>query len=163
AVFFAFALAACTPVPTPMESGTPNRAGLVIVHGSGEVRRACVDFREPSITGEELLGRAGFAVELDEANPMGSLVCSIAGEGCNVPAEPCLCRCLGPGTCAYWAYFQRDPTAGWIYSAQGARTRTVRHGDLDGWVWLASAGPAEAEAAASPLQEFRFENVCPDP
>lgn len=163
AAFLAFALAACSPAPPQPESGTPNRAGLVIVHGTGEVGRACVEFREASISGEELLGRAGFAVGLDEANPMGSLVCSIAGEGCDVPAEPCLCRCLGPGTCAYWAYFQRDPAAGWSYSAQGARTRMVRHGDLDGWVWLPSTGPADAEAAARPLQDFQFADVCPGP
>lgn len=163
AALLAFALAACGPVPAPSQSGTPNRAGLVIVHGTGEVGRACVEFQEASISGEELLGRAGFAVELDEANPMGSLVCSIAGEGCDLPAEPCLCQCRGPGTCAYWAYFQRDPEAGWIYSTQGARARMVRHGDLDGWVWLTSAGPAGAEAAAGPLQEFRFADVCPGP
>lgn len=157
----AIALAACGSLPAATAPGAPNRAGLVIVHGAGEIRRACVEFQEASISGQDLLRRAGFALELDEANPMGSLVCSIAGEGCDVPAEPCLCRCLGSGTCAYWAYFQRDPEAGWIYSTQGARARRVGPGDLDGWVWLTSTGPADAEAAARRLQEIRFEDVCP--
>lgn len=162
AASLAFVLAACGPAAASTAGG-PNRAGLVIVHGTGEVRHACVEFSEGTLSGEELLVMSGVAVGRDETNPMGSLVCSIDGEGCDAPVEPCLCRCLEPGSCAYWSYFTRHPEAGWTYSAQGARARRVRPGELDGWVWLNSTGPADGAAAARALQEFEFEDVCPSP
>ncbi|MGH2627581.1 MAG: hypothetical protein ACRDHY_13130 [Anaerolineales bacterium] len=162
AVVLVFALAACAPAAAPA-SGRVHRAGLVVVHGTGEIRRACVEFTEETISGEELLARSGFEVARDEANPLGSLICAIDGEGCDGPGEPCLCQCLGPGSCAYWSYFQRAPQAGWTYSALGARARRVWPGELDGWVWLTSSSPADAEAAAGALDEFGFEDVCHGP
>ncbi len=151
--------AACASAPTEGEGG---RAGLIVRHGDARLVTACVAFEGESISGEELLARSGFDIRLDAANALGSLICSIDGEGCAFPEKPCLCRCDQPGACGYWAYFGWDlQTGSWTYAAQGARQRQLHDGDLDAWVWLDSTGP-EAVTAALP-QDVTFKDVCPTP
>jgi hypothetical protein len=158
----AMVLSACAAGSAP-SSSTPNRAGLVVMHADGSTRTACVEFEGSSLPGEDMLSRSGMAVSLDSGNPMGSLVCSIDQEGCAFPSEPCLCGCDTPGACSYWAYFHRDPGAGWVYSALGAQMRQVGAGELDAWVWLSSPGTSDSEAVLERLQPFTFGGVCPAP
>ena len=150
------ALAACG---TPPEPGAGGRAGLVVVHGDGAVRTACVRYEGAELSGYDLLRQAGLDTAVDAANPMGVMVCALDGEGCAFPAEPCLCACSAPGRCTYWAYFARAPDGGWTYSPLGPSARRLGEGDLDAWLWLASGGAAPAEI---PLPELTFEDVCPD-
>lgn len=153
----AVTLAACTPTST---TGAGGRAGLVVRHGDGRLETACVSFEGDTISGEDLLAGSGFDLRLDAANALGSLICSIDGEGCAFPEESCLCQCDQPGSCGYWAYFVWDkPLVSWTYAAQGARARLLRDGDLDAWVWLTSSGP-DAVNAALP-QDIAFSEVCP--
>lgn len=157
--FLLVALAGCASGATP---GAGGRAGVVVSHSDGRLEMACVSFEGDSISGEELLTRSGFEVSLDAANALGSLVCSIDGEGCTFPKEPCLCRCDQPGSCGYWAYFSQNAQGeGWTYSAQGARLRRLHDGDIDAWVWLTSTGP-EAVTAALP-KDIAFADVCSSP
>jgi hypothetical protein len=152
-------LAGCASAP---QTGGGGRVALIVRHGDGQLETACVSYEGESISGEELLATSGFAVRLDAANAMGSLICSIDGEGCAFPEEPCLCQCDQPGACGYWAYFGWDPQRGaWTYAAQGARLRQLHDGDLDAWVWLTSTGP-DAAMAAIP-QDIAFEDVCQGP
>ena len=151
------ALAACLPAST---TGAGGRAGIVVRHSDGRLRTACVSFQGGTISGEDLLAGSGFDLRLDAANALGSLICSIDGEGCAFPEESCLCRCDQPGSCGYWAYFDWDEERGsWSYASQGARLRLLSDGDLDAWVWLDSTG-AEAVEAALP-EGVGFEQVCP--
>ncbi len=69
------------------------RAGVIVVHGDGSVTQQCVRFDEESISGYELLKRAGLTLGV-EASSTGASVCSIDGEGCNFPQESCFCKCL---------------------------------------------------------------------
>jgi hypothetical protein len=152
------ALAACASTST---TGAGGRAGLVVRHGDGRLQTACVSFQGESISGEDLLAGSGFDRRLDAANALGSLICSIDGEGCAFPEEACLCRCDQPGSCGYWAYFVWDEQRGsWSYASQGARVRLLRDGDLDAWVWLTSTGPEAVEAALP--EDVGFEEVCPE-
>lgn len=141
--------------PTPMPEG---RVGLVVRHSDGRVETACVPY-SGDVTGEDVLLQSGLEVRMDMANALGSLVCSIDGEGCAFPEESCLCECDQPGACGYWAYFGWDAARNsWIYNALGARARRLTDGDLDAWVWLESTGP-DAVAAALP-EGMTFEGVC---
>ena len=149
-------LTACVATST---TGAGGRAGLVVRHGDGRLQTACVSFQGDTISGEDLLAGSGFDVRLDAANALGSLICSIDGEGCAFPEESCLCRCDQPGSCGYWAYFVWDgQRASWSYASQGARLRLLGDGDLDAWVWLTSSGPEDV-AAALP-QDVAFEDIC---
>lgn len=133
---------------------SPNRAGLVVQHGDGTVRTACVTFEEPEISGAELLRRSGLDVVV--AAEGGLMVCAIGGEGCQYPAEPCFCRCQGQGPCTYWSYWHLDPRQGeWVYSSLGAGAYKVRNGDVDGWRW-GSGTPGHA--SAPPV--ITFEEIC---
>lgn len=150
-------LVACAAEPA---TGAGGRAALVVRHGDGSLQTACVSFDGDTITGEDLLKQSGLALGLDAANALGTLVCSIDGEGCDFPQQACLCQCDRPGSCAYWAYFGWDRQRGdWTYAVQGARMRQLHDGDLDAWIWLTSTGPEAVEAALP--KDVDFEKVCP--
>ena len=129
-----------------------GEAGLVIDYGDGRVDTYCVAFEGDSISGEDLLERAGVAVD-----DKGGLVCTIGGTGC--PPSDCLCRCRSGGSdCTYWAFFTQRYGASWVYSALGYRLQRATDGDLHAWAW-GPGGPASAPAPAS----MTFEQVCGHP
>ena len=112
----------------------------------------CVHFNEPSISGTELLDRAGVSY-LAQSSGIGAAVCKLDGEGCDYPAEDCFCHCKG-ADCAYWAY-QHLRAGTWVYSQLGAAASTIRPGDVDGWAW----GKGSLQAGAQPPL-LTFEQVC---
>ena len=63
--------------------GAPHRAGLVIRFGDGSVITRCVSFSEASITGIELLTRAGLSIRVDTSSSIGAGVCKIDSQGCD--------------------------------------------------------------------------------
>jgi hypothetical protein len=155
-----FVVSACTSRATATAGSTQGRAGVIVRHSDGSTVTVCIPFAGEDVTGEEVLLQSGLEVRMDMANALGSLVCSVDGEGCAFPEEACLCECDRPGACGYWAYFSWDETGqGWIYNSQGARLRRLGDGALDAWVWLESRGPEEV-AAALP-EGIAFEDVCP--
>lgn len=151
-VFLCLLLALLLPQPAQAQEGD-NRAGLVIVHGDGRVVQQCVTFAEESITGYELLQRAGVTLNV-EAGGFGATVCSINGQGCSYPAETCFCRCQG-APCVYWSYWQLQPEDGWRYRSLGASNTQVRNGDVDGWQWASGTRSAIAEPPA-----VSFADIC---
>lgn len=132
-----------------------NRAGLVVVHGDGTVVEHCVAFAEESISGYELLQRAGLALSV-EAGATGATLCSIDGEGCSYPAEACFCQCQG-SPCVYWSYW-RMTEEGWFYQVLGAGNARVKDGDVEGWHW--AAGTTRNAEAPPPVT---FAELCPNP
>ena len=149
--------AGCAVTPEPAAGG-PGRAGLVVVLPDGSQRRACVRFSAAQITGEELLKRSGLPYVEDQTNPMGSLVCSIDGQGCDFPARPCFCKCQALRSCQYWAYFVQDEAGNWVYATLGARAQPVRDGDVDAWVWLSST--SAAAPGSPPLPKITLAEIC---
>lgn len=113
--------------------GTANRAGLVIQHGDGTLFSACVAFDAPSISGLELLRRAGVSISQDSSGGLGTMICAVDGEGCNYPDENCLCQCQG-ASCTYWQYWHLVEGE-WQYSSVGAAGWKVADRSVDGWVW----------------------------
>ncbi len=152
----ALVLAGCVAAPSP--AGEAGRAAVVLIHGDGSQQRACVDLDPDGLTGQELLGRAGWEYQIDAGNAMGVLVCRIDGEGCAFPTEDCMCQCRPGEPCAYWAYFNRDPGGDWTYGTSGASRRQLSDGDIDAWVWLTNASADEAVAPV--LESLSFEDVC---
>jgi hypothetical protein len=137
-------------------AGEPNRAGLVIVLGDGQVETRCVSLEGEEITGADLLARADLEAVLDPSSGMGITVCQIEGVGCAFPAEPCFCQCMGGGECTYWNYFYRDPgDTEWLYSALGAALRKVRSGSVEAWVW--------GDGQSAPDGDLTFDAVCSPP
>jgi hypothetical protein len=132
----------------------PNRAGLVVMHGIGQVQKICVSFSEPAITGLDLLHKAGLELNVDASNPVGVAVCSIQREGCTFPAQQCFCQCQG-ATCTYWSYWHL--TGGmWQYSGMGTANLPIHNGDVDGWVW----GPGTI-TSANPPPQVTIDDLCP--
>lgn len=121
-----------------------NAAAVVIDTGT-QVRKICVRFSEPELTGEELLRRAKVDAVFAEYS-IGQAVCSLCGTGC--PADDCFCESGTTGR--YWNY-SRDGEAGWQRSSLGASSTTVRDGDVDGWAW-------GTEGAVPPW--IGFESIC---
>ena len=127
-----------------------NQAALVVRFGEERVETYCVSFEETDITGQELLERAGLALEVQEVG-MGASVCRVEDVGC--AATNCFCQCRG-GTCEYWSYWQmRD--GDWQYAITGASLNWVAHGDVQGWSW----GPGSVSEAVAP-PGVTFEEIC---
>ena len=141
-------------LPASLAAQSPQRAGLVIVHGDGTVLTRCVEFTEESISGVELLTRSGLALRLD-ATGVGTAVCSIGGEGCPAPSS-CFCQCQS-SPCVYWSYWQLED-GGWRYSNLGAGLTQVGNGVVEGWVW--GEGSASGEATAPPA--LTLDDICTD-
>jgi hypothetical protein len=140
-------------VPSTVRAQEENRAGLVIVHGDGRVVQQCVFFAEESISGYELLQRAGGALSV-EAGAMGATVCSIDGEGCSYPAEACFCRCQG-SPCVYWSYWRLQAGGGWRYQPLGAGNTRVQDGDVEAWRW--AEGTTQKAPEPPPAT---FDDIC---
>ncbi len=127
--------AAPAPAMEPPSAGL-HRAGLVVDYGAGRVFTACVAFTETSITGLDLLARAGLPLVTD-----GGAVCRIGDTGCPAGA-PCFCACMSPSPCLYWRYWTQEPGAIiWTFSAVGAADRHLTDGAVDGWSWSEGAPP----------------------
>jgi hypothetical protein len=134
----------------------PDQAGLVVLMDDGRVETRCITFDEAEISGAELLARSGLDHIIDPASGMGLIVCQIEGVGCDHPAEPCFCQCMGGGECVYWNYFYRDPyEEEWTYSGLGAAMHQVRAGSVDAWVW--------GDGRTPPAGELDFDAICAPP
>ncbi|MCX7838921.1 MAG: hypothetical protein N2559_05635, partial [Anaerolineae bacterium] len=134
-------------------AASPNRAGLVIVHGNGQTIKRCIEFSEAQISGLDLLTRSGLDLNVDANNAIGVAVCRIDHEGCTYPSEPCFCKGQG-SPCIYWSYW-RLASGAWKYSNVGASGAVVRNGDVDGWVW--GVGTV---SGATPPPLVTFDQVC---
>jgi hypothetical protein len=120
-------------VATPLHAQEPYHAGLVVQFGDGTIITRCIAFAEDEISGEDVLQRSGLTVLLDYTSGLGTRVCKIKGDGCEIPTEDCWCQCQG-SPCLYWNYFHvADGT--WRYAGLGCGSRIVRDGDVEGWVW----------------------------
>ena len=144
----------------PLGSGThaqaPHRAGLVVRFSDDRVLTRCIEFTEESITGEELLRRAGLRIVSEYSPGLGAAICQIEGVGCNYPAVPCFCQCQG-AECVYWAYYYLA-NGQWVYSGMGVSNRQVRDGDVEGWSW----GPGSTSGATAP-PVYTLDQICAPP
>lgn len=132
-----------------------GEVGLVIQEGT-ETTTYCIAYTGEGITGEELLKRAGLAVE-QFGGGGGRTVCAIGGTGCSDASSftSCFCECKGGGSCVYWAFFTREYGKAWVYSSLAFNLLKADDGDLHGWKWGAG-GPSSAPAPA----DITFEQVC---
>ncbi|HEY4690735.1 MAG TPA: hypothetical protein VIK33_15575 [Anaerolineae bacterium] len=149
-VVIASLLGVVTLAPVGAQTNGENRAGLVVRYGDGRVTTYCARFSEPSITGLDLLTRSGLK-PVAEVGGLGSAVCSISGQGCAYPSQPCFCQCQG-ASCAYWNYFHLIDGA-WQYSPLGSAGYTITNGAVDGWSW--------GDKVAPPV--YTIEQICAAP
>lgn len=140
---------------TLVQAGNPNRVGLVIVHGDGQVTERCIEFSESQITGYEVLERSGFDLNTDVTGGVGAAICSIDNEGCTYPQDDCFCQCSGGGTCTFWSYWHLIQGQ-WQFSQMGAAGYSVSNGDVEGWLW----GSGTTQGAAQP-PAITFDDICP--
>jgi hypothetical protein len=139
---------------TLVRADDPNQAGLVVVHGDGQVVTRCVSFAEEEIDGLALLERSGLDLNIEVGGLVGSTVCRIDEEGCTYPAESCFCRCQG-SPCTFWTYWL--PQDGdWAFSNLGASDTRVRHGDVQGWVW----GESSPGGQGATPPDISFSEIC---
>ena len=128
-----------------------NKAALVIRFDESKFTSSCVAFEVETISGLELLDKAGLTVS-KKVEGMGSLVCEIDNTGC--PADDCFCQCSGGGDCIYWSYWSQDEN-GWKYASLGASQVQITNGDVNGWSW----GPGSLTKAIPP-PEVPFDSIC---
>jgi hypothetical protein len=141
-------------LPAPAEANGPKQVGLVIDYGDGSVGTFCVEFSEDSISGREVLERAGRQLELGFG---GGTVCKIDGVGC--PGDNCWCNCQDPSAgCIYWIYWHLVG-GGWEYSGGGAAGYQVRDGDVEGWAW--GSGSIGSGGVQPPV--YTIEQICQPP
>ena len=127
-----------------------HRAVVVVDLGNGEVRSACVRFRQQSITGIDLLRAARMDPVVQTYAGPGGAVCKLCGVGCSAGSD-CL-TCQAP---KYWQYWRSDGGTGtYTYSQRGAGDTAVTDGDVEGWSWSDSEDPPPfltvAEACSGP-------------
>lgn len=121
----------------PSSQELPHHAGVIVDTGS-EVKTAVVEFSEDSISGLELLRRAGFDPETYGFSGLGAAVCKMCGKGCSADSN-CL-TCNGGN---YWSYSRATSgTDVFKTSGTGASTAVVRDGDIDGWKYGTGGSPA---------------------
>jgi hypothetical protein len=111
---------------------TSNRAGLIVWFEDGNVESRQVEFSEDSISGSDLLRRAGLGVVFAGYGGLGSGVCKIDDTGCGDPSD-CFCQCRS-ADCRFWRYFTLVGET-WRFQNIGASTRRLHDGDVDAWVW----------------------------
>ncbi len=132
----------------------PNRAGLVVQYGNGQVVSRCVTFTEPQITGYDLLKRAQLPLVVDIQG--GGTVCKIGNSGCNFPAQQCFCDCqVLNQSCVYWIYYIQSGGA-WKYSTMGMLGTSVRNGSVNGWVY--GQGSGSSSTTTPPL--LTLDQIC---
>lgn len=108
------------------------------------VKKVCVRFSEESISGAELIRRAGVDPVFRSYSGKGVAVCALCGTGC--PGDESCLTCDPEGR--FWAY-SRAPagTTTLRTSPEGASSTEVRDGDVDGWRWSRGLAPAYASVA----------------
>lgn len=129
-----------------------GEAGLYIDYGNGRVETYCIAFEGESITGQELLERAGV-----EVNQFSGMVCAIDGVGCRHQGnfKSCHCQCEDLSNCTYWAYFVQRNDGGWVTSPLGFLSQVARDGDMHAWVWAVGT-----TGRAPPPPPMTFASVC---
>lgn len=140
------ALGALCVAPLVGTTGVARAVGVhraaVIVEGEGQTRRIVVEFTEDSISGIELLRRAGADPVVYAYSGIGGAVCRLYGVGRDSGPD-----CLGgtSGDARYWAYFRAPAgTSTFKYAVVGAGSTSVRDGDVEGWRYGTGAAPTYA-------------------
>jgi hypothetical protein len=97
-----------------------SRAGVVIAHQNGDLKKRCVDF-SGSISGVDLLNQAGVNPKVDH-----NFIYEIDGEQAKDPYN------LNISAGDYWFYWLRQG-GDWQYSQTGVASYKVQDGELEGW------------------------------
>jgi hypothetical protein len=120
----------------PACAASVHHAALIVDTGSGPVRQFCVGFTEDTITGKDVLDRAGMNPPpvYHSYGANGVAVCALLGVGRDAD------HCLESGN--NWAYYRATGGAtAFSYSDAGASSTTVHDGDVEGWKWEAAPMP----------------------
>ena len=110
-------------VPFPVLAQGPNEAAVVVDFGDGRVESHCVTFSEGSISGVDLLSRAGVAVGVG-SGVVGTSVCKIGDTGCEA-GQNCFCHCQGVDC----RYLELLPVAGRGLGVLAHRWRPAASGE----------------------------------
>ena len=124
-------------LPVGVIAGESENRAAVIVDTGQTVKKICVRFSEDSISGKDLLDRAGVDPVYRTYSGEGVAVCALCGKGCPPDSS-----CLTCGGNSYWAYHRAPSgTTTFTASSRGAGTTSVRDGDVEGWRWGTGAPP----------------------
>ncbi len=129
----------------------PILVGLYVQFEDGSVFTQCVELEGPEATGLEVLRRAELELIYETGGFLGTAICKIGATGCDYPAQDCFCQCPGQ-PCEYWTYWYAEEGQ-WKVSPQGASSRRVEDGDIEGWVW--------GDGQTWPPAEILAQDICP--
>lgn len=147
------AVAASTP-----KAPSDSRAAVVVQANDGATQRFCVDFREPTISGYELLRRTGAPLVVKESGA-GAFICKIGSVGRDHPRESCEPPCPDANSCTYWGYYRLDPAKStWRFNERGASDTVVRDGTVEAWRF-----GTHSLSGGNPPEETTLEEICAAP
>lgn len=123
----------------PIYAYAAQRAGVIVRHSDGVVVQKCIEFNENSITGYQLLRRAGL-------NPIAEngFITEIDGEKAKSSTDPGVKD-------DYWSYWQLN-YGNWLYSKAGATYSKIQNGNVDGW---------QRGGSDLLLPSISYSNICP--
>lgn len=133
---------AAVAAPSSGACADPSGVTVVVDFGAfgGGVDVRCAGW--PVADGYDALRRAGFTVT--DTTRFPGLLCKIDG----LPSDQACVAAPPPD--AHWGYSYAERGGSWTYSSQGARTRDVQPGDVEGWAFGRAARPAIAPPAPPP-------------
>jgi hypothetical protein len=122
-----------TGVFAPPANAGNGKAGVVVVHGNGQVKTECVRLTKSQISGFRLLKNSSFEFQAAKfTSPPGHGICWLDGEGVATTDTGSCFPSNGPN----WAYFTQDRGgSGPASSDVGSDERTVTRGSIDYWVF----------------------------
>ena len=120
-----------TGVFAPPASAGFGKAGVVVVHGNGQVITECVRLTKSQISGFRLLKNSSFLFQAATFS-FGHGICWLDGEGvATTDTSSCF-----PSSGPTWGYFTQDKGgSGPASSDVGSDDRTVTRGSIDYWVF----------------------------
>jgi hypothetical protein len=110
--------------PVCAQAASPNRVGVVVEHGDGQVIRRCVGFATPAVSALSALQASGLEVGIASyGGGLGAAVCQIDHEPATYP--PGCFTASG----SYWVLFVSHGGGAWVNSDLGASSVMVTNGD----------------------------------
>jgi hypothetical protein len=120
--------------PTCAFASGAHHVAVVVEHGGGAVRTACVAFDAVQLTGQQVMQLSGIEYATTSYGGLGNAVCQVDNEPGSYPPS------CWTATSPYWAMYVSRSGGAWAVSSQGVSSQQFRDGDALGWHYVPQIG-----------------------